>query len=548
MEEEQQQQQQQPNNGRGSSDRLESVLPPLPTVLHAPLPPIKRPTSNSSGSVTPRPLRRPPSRRGSGVHQISFSELREILAEELSLEGASPTSTSAGGPGTASLAAVSVASQQSDTATDQHSGGRAMPSFPRPALAPSSQLANQLDQRCKRAIAFLEQLHHPSVRYHRRHDSSTTAAHELPLRALRFAKGIAFQWTVKAGLGVSWCWGHGFVMARLEDGRWSAPSFFKVRQASIGITAGAQTTKFLHTLQTSKQLRIFNQDRGAMAVDVAICLGVDPIEGDVPVRSFAPQAKIRGEEAPHTWTVVDGALMDLSFRAGFLFVDEITNRALYGDLDSCKILAGGVAPPPQFGQLYNAIAQLAADAPLPRTKSKYEVARQQSLKAGSAGAGRLKKSLSIRGQSPTPRGSSTPLTPVRSLSRGSGSDGSLGHSSPEGGNSLSNGFLLFPGASVIGSAGAEGPSPSSTGRFRLPPGADIGGLAVEEAQAEGGTAAGGFLLFPEAGLGSLPEEDQAKKAAPDAFQLFPGVHLGSSAEEIGAERMQGHAPVVSKQQ
>ena len=165
-------------------------------------------------------------------------------------------------------------------------------------------------------------------------------------------------------------------MARLEGGGWSAPSFFKVsrlrgrqilqplttlahdkdvaadcgagpwdwrqrlgpllqnslqvRQASIGFTVGAEVTKFLHMLQTPKQLRIFNVragqlvqcpvlgadavwcmqkvphplrslvpwfthhlplqcDRGVLAFDAAVCLGVDPLEGDVPVRASTPQ-------------------------------------------------------------------------------------------------------------------------------------------------------------------------------------------------------------------------------------------------------------------
>lgn len=70
----------------------------------------------------------------------------------------------------------------------------------RPALTPSPELATRLDHRCKQAIALLEELQHPEAQYHRRLESSSSMPHQLPLRALRFAKGLAFQARATGGL------------------------------------------------------------------------------------------------------------------------------------------------------------------------------------------------------------------------------------------------------------------------------------------------------------------------------------------------------------
>eukprot|EP00887_Chlorella_sp_A99_P004425 scaffold30.g4425.t1 len=270
------------------------------------------------------------------------------------------------------------------------------------------------------------------------------------------ATGLAFCWTKKAGAGVSVCWGRGFAIARLPSGAWSAPSFFSLRQASLGASLGFQKVDYLHTLQTSEQLAVFGRHRGVLACDAALCLGVDPFEQDAPQRVHAPAAGAAQDQHPRAFTVADGVMLDLSIRVGFIFVDDALHAALYGPAAAPEdILAGRAAPPVELGPLYAAMAARAAAAqasgegratalpqragegrprgrregrergarrhsaaeprathhPSSLLPSKYELARQASLAASRKGsqAGLLTRALSARwpsaGGSPTARAS-----------------------------------------------------------------------------------------------------------------------------------------------
>ena len=108
MEQQQQQQQQSSSSVRVNFDGLETTLPPPRPSSPPPSLPLKRP--GGSGSVTPRSglPRRPPSRRSSGLQQVSFSELREIFVEEASVSGGSPVATLTGA-GPVSIATTSMA-------------------------------------------------------------------------------------------------------------------------------------------------------------------------------------------------------------------------------------------------------------------------------------------------------------------------------------------------------------------------------------------------------------------------------------------------------
>jgi lipid-binding SYLF domain-containing protein len=60
---------------------------------------------------------------------------------------------------------------------------------------------------------------------------------------LQHAKALFFFVEKKAGLGVGVKRGHGFCIARLPNGTWSAPVFMCKSTTTVGITAGARSVR-----------------------------------------------------------------------------------------------------------------------------------------------------------------------------------------------------------------------------------------------------------------------------------------------------------------
>lgn len=85
-------------------------------------------------------------------------------------------------------------------------------------------------------------------------------------------QGLVFMWQRKVGLGVSWTWGSGFVIANLARGVWSPPCFIKDRLASVGVTAGFRTMDLCIAIPTEAGMAKYQVgNHGGVATSVCGC-------------------------------------------------------------------------------------------------------------------------------------------------------------------------------------------------------------------------------------------------------------------------------------
>lgn len=71
------------------------------------------------------------------------------------------------------------------------------------------------------------------------------------------ALGLAFVRTSKVVLGLSFHFGSGIVISRLEDGTWSAPSAIGMYGAGLGLQFGLEVADYIFVIQTRDALDHF---------------------------------------------------------------------------------------------------------------------------------------------------------------------------------------------------------------------------------------------------------------------------------------------------
>ncbi|KAJ1564097.1 hypothetical protein HK096_009651 [Nowakowskiella sp. JEL0078] len=82
----------------------------------------------------------------------------------------------------------------------------------------------------------------------------------IPPQAFVAAKGVVIISVLKIGAGWSGKIGSGLIVAKLPDGRWSAPSSVALIGAGYGPQIGASITDFIYVLNTDDSIKTFSQD------------------------------------------------------------------------------------------------------------------------------------------------------------------------------------------------------------------------------------------------------------------------------------------------
>jgi SH3 domain-containing YSC84-like protein 1 len=97
----------------------------------------------------------------------------------------------------------------------------------------------------------------------------------IPRDLLYKCKGLAiFPGYVKLGVVVGVGYGKGIVMHRNEQtGKWSKPTFFKIRGGSVGVQAGAQSTDLILLIMSEDGVRGLLEDRYTLGADVSVAAG-----------------------------------------------------------------------------------------------------------------------------------------------------------------------------------------------------------------------------------------------------------------------------------
>ncbi|RXM31404.1 SH3 domain-containing YSC84-like protein 1 [Acipenser ruthenus] len=165
------------------------------------------------------------------------------------------------------------------------------------------------------------------------------------------AQGLAIMSVIKAGFLVTARGGSGIVVARLPDGRWSAPSAIGIAGLGGGFEIGVEVSDLVIILNHKRAVEAFAKG-GNLTLGGNCTVAIGPlgrnIEGDVAVRSTA---------AVYTYCKSRGLFAGVSLEGSYLIERKDANKKFYcQDIRAFSILLGDVEPPAVAEELYSILS------------------------------------------------------------------------------------------------------------------------------------------------------------------------------------------------
>jgi len=177
----------------------------------------------------------------------------------------------------------------------------------------------------------------------------------IPDAVLRNARGLAFLTVLRAGFIVSGSGGKGVVVARLDDGRWSGPSFIGTGGAGFGFQIGAQVSEFVIVLNTPEAVQVFAKG-GNVAIGAQLSGAAGPVG-----RSMG--AEVMPQAAVYTYSRAQGLFGGIALDGTVIATRHEANAAYYGKkVAAAAILAGKVEAPAGAAKLRRELARVTAQA------------------------------------------------------------------------------------------------------------------------------------------------------------------------------------------
>lgn len=169
----------------------------------------------------------------------------------------------------------------------------------------------------------------------------------IPAHVIAKAKGLAVLSVIKAGFLVTARGGSGIVLARLPDGKWSAPSAIGIAGLGGGFEIGIEVSDLVIILNYDRAVEAFAKG-GNLTLGGNFTVAVGPLgrnlEGNVSLRSSA---------AVFTYCKSRGLFAGISLEGSCLIERKETNRKFYcQDIRAYDILFGDVPQPAQAEDLY----------------------------------------------------------------------------------------------------------------------------------------------------------------------------------------------------
>ncbi|OGM49551.1 hypothetical protein ABOM_001662 [Aspergillus bombycis] len=166
---------------------------------------------------------------------------------------------------------------------------------------------------------------------------------ELPGKVLANAKGLAICTVAKAGMLGSARFGSGLVIARLDNGSWSAPSAISLAGVGFGGQWGFELTDFVFILDDAG-LRSFLR-MGSLTLGANISLAFGPVGRNA---EFTTNANMEGFATMYAYSKTKGLFGGVSVEGGMMVERRHANKKLY----KCKVsvsqlLSGEIPPPPE---------------------------------------------------------------------------------------------------------------------------------------------------------------------------------------------------------
>jgi SH3 domain-containing YSC84-like protein 1 len=97
----------------------------------------------------------------------------------------------------------------------------------------------------------------------------------IPKDLLQRCRGLAiFPGVLRVGVVVGVSFGSGIVLRKDEKtGQWSRPAFFRIRVASLGLQAGAQSTDLILLIMSEEGIRGLLEEKFTLGADISVTAG-----------------------------------------------------------------------------------------------------------------------------------------------------------------------------------------------------------------------------------------------------------------------------------
>ncbi|KAF9137294.1 hypothetical protein BGX30_010390 [Mortierella sp. GBA39] len=214
----------------------------------------------------------------------------------------------------------------------------------------NSPLPKDLAGECKRASKILNAFIDPVA--------AKGIDNIIPPNILSHAKGLAIFTVIKAGFLFSGRAGAGIVVARLEDGTWSAPSAIGTGGMGFGGQIGAEITDFVIILNTRSAVKSFMKE-GNITLGGNLSVAAGPIGRTAEAGASATIGAIA---AIYSYSKTKGLFAGVSIEGSIIIERKDTNEDFYrAPVTAQELLSGAIPPPPQADILYRALNMKASD-------------------------------------------------------------------------------------------------------------------------------------------------------------------------------------------
>ncbi|ORY90841.1 hypothetical protein BCR35DRAFT_274858 [Leucosporidium creatinivorum] len=170
----------------------------------------------------------------------------------------------------------------------------------------------------------------------------------IPADIVQRAKGFAFLTVVKAGFVFSARAGSGVVIAKLQDGSWSAPSAVGTAGGGVGFQAGVEMAEFLIILNSRAAVASFMAS-GSLTLGGNMSIAAGPIGRNVEgTGSVSTKGKV---SAMYSYSRTKGLFGGASIEGSVIVERQDANAKAYGYNVTAKQLLSGQVEVPGFADI-----------------------------------------------------------------------------------------------------------------------------------------------------------------------------------------------------
>ncbi|KAJ5376156.1 hypothetical protein N7509_013042 [Penicillium cosmopolitanum] len=170
----------------------------------------------------------------------------------------------------------------------------------------------------------------------------------IPHKILAEAKGLVILTSLRVGFLGSGRLGSGLIVARLPDGRWSAPCALMTGGAGVGGLVGLELTDFVFVLTSDEAVNAL-ATFGSLTLGLNVSMAAGPMGRSAEATGTASR---KGVASMLSYSKTRGLYGGVSLEGGVLLERADANKKIYGRKVTAKeLLCGDITPPPETASL-----------------------------------------------------------------------------------------------------------------------------------------------------------------------------------------------------